>query len=88
MGLGHYINRIRINHAQQLLVESDLPIKHIAIDCGFNSSQSFVRAFRRATGIAPHQLRKNGNGTNMGVNIKLHNSKLYVYLSPCNQMIS
>jgi AraC-like DNA-binding protein len=62
MGLGHYINRIRINHAQQLLEESDLPVKHIAIDCGFNSSQSFARAFRRATGVAPHQFRKTGNG--------------------------
>lgn len=61
MGLGHYINRIRINHAQRLLEETDLPVKHIAIDCGFNSSQSFARAFRRATGIAPFQFRKNGN---------------------------
>ncbi|QHI69290.1 helix-turn-helix transcriptional regulator [Tichowtungia aerotolerans] len=61
IGLGHYINRIRINHAEQLLAETDLPIKHIAIDCGFNSSQSFARAFRRATGVAPHQFRRNGN---------------------------
>ncbi len=62
LGLGHYITRIRINHAQQLLEETDLSIKHIAIDCGFNSSQSFARAFRRATGIAPFEFRKNGNG--------------------------
>ena len=60
MGLGHYINRIRINHAQRLLQDSDLPIKRIAFDCGFNSSQSFARAFRRATGVAPHRYRKHG----------------------------
>jgi len=62
MGLGYYINRIRINHAQRLLQDSDLPIKRIAFDCGFNSSQSFARAFRRATGVAPHRYRKHGTG--------------------------
>lgn len=62
MGLGQYINRIRINHAQRLLQDSDLPIKHIAFDCGFNSSQSFARAFRRAAGVAPHRFRKYGSG--------------------------
>ncbi len=61
MGLGYYINRIRINHAQGLLTGTDLTIKHIAIDCGFNSSQSFSRAFRRATGTAPLEFRKSGN---------------------------
>ena len=60
MGLGYYINRTRISHAQRLLQETDLPIKHIAFDCGFNSSQSFARAFRRVTGVAPHHYRKNG----------------------------
>lgn len=60
MGLGHYINRIRINHAQRLLRETDQPIKRIAFDCGFNSSQSFARAFRRAAGVAPHWYRKHG----------------------------
>jgi AraC-like DNA-binding protein len=58
IGLGHYINRIRINHAQGLLKESNLPIKHIAINCGFNSSQSFSRAFRAMTGAAPLEFRK------------------------------
>lgn len=60
MGLGHYISRIRLNHAQRLLQETDQPIKSICFDCGFNSSQSFARAFRRATGVAPHHYRKHG----------------------------
>lgn len=66
MGLGHYINRIRINHAQRLLQDSELPIKRIAFDCGFNSSQSFARAFRRATGVAPTRYRKHGFGDGSG----------------------
>ena len=57
-GLGNYVNRIRINRAQGLITGTDMSIKEIAYECGFNSSQSFARAFRRATEEAPQQYRK------------------------------
>jgi transcriptional regulator GlxA family with amidase domain len=57
-GLGNYVNRIRINRAQGLITGTDMSIKEIAYECGFNSSQSFARAFRRATGKAPQQYRE------------------------------
>lgn len=57
-GLGNYVNRIRINRAQGFITGAEMSIKEIAYECGFNSSQSFARAFRRATGEAPLLYRK------------------------------
>jgi transcriptional regulator GlxA family with amidase domain len=47
-----------MNRAQGLITGTDMSIKEIAYECGFNSSQSFARAFRRATGQPPQQYRK------------------------------
>ncbi len=58
LGLGQYINRIRINRAKRLLSEIDRPISLIADDCGFTSSQSFSRSFRRMTGQSPQEFRR------------------------------
>lgn len=57
IGLGLYIRRIRINFAKNKLLETDYSIKHIAYDCGFNSPQSFARAFRMTVGQSPYEYR-------------------------------
>jgi AraC-like DNA-binding protein len=56
-GLSSYIANIRVNHAQALLAGTSLSIKHIAFDCGFNSSQSFARLFRKITCVSPSDYR-------------------------------
>jgi AraC family transcriptional regulator len=49
--------RLRLQHAGELLVETDWPIKRVAGECGFDSSASFGRTFRRMYGQTPSQQR-------------------------------
>lgn len=45
--------RLRIQHAKNLLLESNLSIKEIADRCGYQRQHEFARAFRQHTGAAP-----------------------------------
>jgi len=55
-----YINGQRVSHAQQLLVEEPAATTMLAIAyaSGFNSKNSFNRAFRKFTGLSPSVYRK------------------------------
>ena len=55
-----YLNRQKIIYAQKLLAETDLPIKVIAIECGF-SENAFIRAFSKLTNSTPLAYRKQRN---------------------------
>jgi AraC-like DNA-binding protein len=52
-----YLNNVRINHAVRLLKETDKKITHIAMECGFNSTNNFNSAFKKHTGKTPSQFR-------------------------------
>lgn len=52
-----YINRLRIRRAQELLLETDLPVQEIQYTCGYESSAQFFQLFRRHTGYTPKQYR-------------------------------
>lgn len=52
-----YINNIRINHAQLMLLENNVKITTIAYACGFESTTHFERVFKRVTGTTPSQFR-------------------------------
>lgn len=54
-----YVNRLRMNKAQKLLISTDMPIFTIAMDCGFESLRNFNRVFKNYTGITPTEFRKN-----------------------------
>lgn len=45
--------RLRIQHAKNLLLESNLSIKEIAARSGYQRQHEFARAFRQHTGSAP-----------------------------------
>lgn len=45
--------RLRIQHAKNLLLETNLRIKEIADRCGYQRQHEFARAFRQHTGVAP-----------------------------------
>lgn len=47
----------RLQAAKRLLAGGRLPVKAIAGDCGFDHVESFCRAFRRLTGLAPGAYR-------------------------------
>lgn len=49
-----YVNRLRVYHVQQILAKSpSSSIIDIAFNCGFNSSNTFYRAYLREFGIPP-----------------------------------
>lgn len=55
-----YINGFRIRHAQNALLETDLPITEVMFDSGFVSKSNFNTEFRRIVGKTPSQFRSGG----------------------------
>jgi len=56
----HYLLARRVEHAQSLLMTTDLPIGRIAARLGFGDSQHFNKQFRRLTGCNPTAYRLRG----------------------------
>lgn len=54
-----HLLEIRLYHARQQLTSSEKTVCQIANDCGFTCQGAFSTAFRKATGCAPSQYRKN-----------------------------
>ena len=52
------LNKVRIEHAQMLLKDSDLSISEIAGECGFATSQHFARIFRQFIGATAAEYRR------------------------------
>lgn len=54
-----FINDYRVEEAKKLLADDEtLPITHIALSVGFNSTTTFNRSFSRSTGVTPKEFRK------------------------------
>lgn len=53
-----YRNAIRVERAQTLLKETDMPISSVAQEVGFVDAASFYRVFRMATGLSPQGYRR------------------------------
>lgn len=51
-----YMNQLRINHAIDLLRMSELSIKEICYECGFQSPQYFSRIFKKQVGVNPRKI--------------------------------
>jgi AraC-like DNA-binding protein len=54
-----YIRNLRLDHARQLLVEGDAPVKDIAASAGFHSATTFALEFRKRFGMQPSRVRLN-----------------------------
>ncbi len=59
MTIWNYILIRRIDEAKRLLRETELSILDIQLRCGFQTSANFNKMFRRMTGCAPLNYRKN-----------------------------
>jgi len=61
-GLGQsfneFINRLRVKHAQNLILNSDDKMLTIALDSGFNSKATFNRVFRDIAKVTPSQFKQ------------------------------
>lgn len=53
-----FVNRVRINRACQLLMESDRRVGDIAYEVGFNNLANFNRRFLELKGMAPKAFRR------------------------------
>lgn len=53
-----YLNNLRVKHACKLLLSSNLSIREIAYDSGFNSLEYFYTTFKKFYGITPAKYRK------------------------------
>ena len=53
-----FVNRVRINRACQLLMESDRAVGHICYEVGFNNLANFNRRFLQIKGLTPTEFRR------------------------------
>jgi AraC-like DNA-binding protein len=56
-----YLQQVRLEAAKRMLLTTDLPVKEIALQTGFNDPLYLSRSLHRATGLSPTQLRQNGH---------------------------
>ena len=55
---GEYLADCRLKLARQLLSNSELPVKVIAMQCGFEQPSDFIRFFKRHTSQTPGDFRR------------------------------
>lgn len=53
-----YVNYVRINHAEQLLMNSDYNITEISMQTGFPTTSYFIKQFKLQKGYSPGKFRK------------------------------
>jgi transcriptional regulator GlxA family with amidase domain len=58
---GRSVERLRVEAARQLLLDTRLPMKRVATRCGFGSEETMRRAFLRVQGVGPKDYRDRFN---------------------------
>lgn len=48
-----FLTEIRVSHACRMLIETNLTVEAICMDCGFNNASNFYRHFKKITGSTP-----------------------------------
>lgn len=56
--LSDYVTDIKIDKAKELLTETELPVKEIAVQIGYYNVNSFQRRFKQMTGCTPGDYRR------------------------------
>jgi AraC-like DNA-binding protein len=59
-----YLTMVRLSHAKELLLKSDLSMRAVASQSGFASLPTFHRIFKADTGCSPASFRKNETSNN------------------------
>jgi YesN/AraC family two-component response regulator len=60
--LSKYLNRLRVERASRLLLETDMSLSEIAGACCFEDQSWFSKIFKVYTGISPGKYRSQGGG--------------------------
>ena len=53
-----YLVKTRLNQAEQLIINTDMPIAEIATRCGYSTVSHFIHIYKKSTGKTPLQARK------------------------------
>jgi AraC-like DNA-binding protein len=53
-----YLHHIRVQHATELLLNTDKQISKIALECGYCDSNHFGKVFKKMVGATPKQFRR------------------------------
>lgn len=58
MGVNDYINKIRIEKASLMLIQTDLTISEISYEVGFTYQRYFSTIFKQVKGMTPTQFKE------------------------------
>ncbi len=53
-----YLNSVRINQAERMLLSGDRTVSEIATACGYNDAAYFIKVFREIKGVSPKAYKK------------------------------
>lgn len=59
VSIKQYINQLRLQHAQALLIDSDKAVLEIALEAGFGSVSRFYHVFSNTYNMSPLEFRRN-----------------------------
>lgn len=57
--LSQYVTYLRLEHAKQLLQDTDIPVTDVAMQSGYQNVSYFIRNFQKAYAVSPLKYRKN-----------------------------
>ena len=57
--LSQYVTDLRLEHAKQLLQDTDIPVTDVAMQSGYQNVSYFIRSFQKAYAVSPLKYRKN-----------------------------
>ena len=57
--LSQYVPYLRLEHAKQLLQDTDIPVTDVAMQSGYQNVSYFIRSFQKAYAVSPLKYRKN-----------------------------
>jgi transcriptional regulator GlxA family with amidase domain len=57
-----FTTEIRIQKAEEMLLDTNVPVAGIAAACGFSNANHFCKAFRRVRHLSPGQFRRENAG--------------------------
>ena len=58
MSFANYLTNVRVFHAADELLYTDIPVTRVAYDCGFTSAALFNKVFKKEYGVTPTEFRK------------------------------
>jgi AraC family transcriptional regulator of arabinose operon len=59
---GHYIRRVRLQMARELVESTTLSVKETSAQVGYESVSHFIREFRKSFGLTPAEHRRRRGG--------------------------